>query len=173
MTDRAELPVDSVRNWTAGWLPAAYQGTAFRPGKTPVPNLATPASVTPEARSRQLRQLDSLNRTHLETYPNHTELEARITNFEIAARMQSTVPEALELSQETEATRKMYGLDNPVTAEYGTRCLIARRLVERGVRFVQLFFWPGSRGTHMATTPRLSKDFARKAINRVPHSFRI
>ncbi|MBM4074267.1 MAG: DUF1501 domain-containing protein, partial [Planctomycetes bacterium] len=139
LTDPAGMPVDNVRNWTSGWLPAAYQGTAFRPGKTPVPNLTTPVGVTGGARVGQLKLLDTLNRDHLRNYPGNSELEARITNFEIAARMQTTVPEALDLSQETEATKNLYGLDNPATAEYGTRCLIARRLIERGVRFVQLF----------------------------------
>ena len=83
--------------------------------------------------------LDELNRAHLGRHPGDTELEARIANFEIAARMQTAVPEALDLSSETEATRRLYGLDNPASREYGTRCLLARRLVERGVRFVQLF----------------------------------
>ena len=148
LSDPGGMPVDNVRNWTSGWLPAAYQGTAFRPGGTPVPNLATPSGVTAPARARQLRYLDDLNRNHLQQYPGNTELEARIANFEIAARMQTAVPEALDLSQEDEATKKLYGFDNPVTAEYGTRCLIARRLVERGVRFVQLFLASQPWDTH-------------------------
>jgi hypothetical protein len=139
LTDPAGMPVDSVRNWTSGWLPAVYQGTAFRPGRSPVPNLGTPGEISAGARRRQLRLLDQLNRDHLRQYPGNSELEARIANFEIAARMQTAVPEALDLAQETSATRALYGLDNPATAEYGTRCLVARRLVERGVRFVQLF----------------------------------
>jgi Protein of unknown function (DUF1501) len=139
MSDPGGLPVDGVRNWTAGWLPAVYQGTVFRPGDNPVSNLAPPNGVTPAARARQLTLLGSFNRSHLAHYPGDTELEARIANFEIAARMQTAVPDALDLSQETDATKKLYGLDNPTTAEYARRCLIARRLVERGVRFVQLF----------------------------------
>jgi hypothetical protein len=139
LTDPGGLPVDGVRNWTSGWLPATYQGTAFRPGKTSLPDLVTPADMTASARTAQLKFLDELNREQLRQYPNNAELEARITSFETAARMQTAVPEALDLSQETEATKKFYGLDNPASAEYGTRCLIARRLVERGVRFVQLF----------------------------------
>lgn len=139
LSDPGGLPVDGVKNWTAGWLPAAYQGTVFRPGKSPVIHLETPAGVTPGARARQLKYLERLNREHLAQYPGNAELEARISNFETAARMQTAVPEALDLSDELPETRRMYGLDNPATAEYGTRCLIARRLVERGVRFVQLF----------------------------------
>lgn len=139
LADPGGLPVDGVKNWTSGWLPAAYQGTPFRPGDSPVVNLSTPAGVTAGARSRQLKYLEQLNREHLTQYPGNAELEARITNFEIAARMQTAVPEALDLSKELPETRKMYGLDNPETAEYARRCIIARRLVERGVRFVQLF----------------------------------
>jgi hypothetical protein len=139
LSDPGGLPVDGARNWTAGWLPATYQGTAIRPRKTGLPNLSTPPEITPGARAAQLKFLEELNREHLRQYPGNAELEARITNFEIAARMQTAVPEALDLSDETKATKKMYGLDNPKTAQYGTRCIIARRLVERGVRFVQLF----------------------------------
>lgn len=139
LSDPGGLPVDGVRNWSSGWLPAAYQGTTFVSGDTPVPNLATPADVTPAARSRQLAFLDTLNRQHAARYPGNSELAARISNFETAARMQTAVPEVLDLSGETAATRRMYGLDNPATEEYGARCLMARRLVESGVRFVQLF----------------------------------
>jgi hypothetical protein len=139
LADPAGLPVDGVRNWSSGWLPAAFQGTAFRPGINGLPNLAPPPGVSSAARTAQLNFLEGLNQEHLRQYPGNTELETRITNFEIAARMQTSVPDALDLSQETAATKKLYGLDNPTTAEYGTRCLIARRLIERGVRFVQLF----------------------------------
>ena len=139
LSDPGGLPVDGVRNWTSGWLPAEYQGTAFRSGDSPVANLRTPKDVTPGARRRQLEFLQSLNRDHLRHYPGNSELEARMTDFEVAARMQTAVPELMDLSQETEATRRMYGLDQPATAEYAARCIIARRLIERGVRFVQLF----------------------------------
>jgi hypothetical protein len=139
LSDPGGLPVDGTRNWTSGWLPALYQGTAFRPGANPVANLATPADLTPAARKNQLRLLEHFNQEHLSRYPQNAELHSRISNFETAARMQTAVPEALDLSREDQATRKLYGLDQPETAEYGTRCLVARRLVERGVRFVQLF----------------------------------
>jgi hypothetical protein len=139
LSDPGGLPVDGVRNWSSGWLPAIYQGTPFRSGDAPVLNLKRPPRITPEARDYQLRFLNELNLAHAKRYPDNSELEARIANFEIAAAMQTAVPEALELSRESVATRRMYGLDDPATQEYGTRCLIARRLVERGVRFVQLF----------------------------------
>jgi hypothetical protein len=161
LSDPAGLPVDNVRNWSSGWLPAAYQGTAFRPGKSGLPNLVTPGEVTPSARTAQLKFLETLNREHLWEYPGNSELEARITNFEIAARMQTAVPEALDLSQETEATKSMYGLDNSTTAEYGTRCLIARRLVERGVRFVQLFLSGQPWDTHSKNAATLKNLCAR------------
>jgi len=139
LSDAGGLPVDGVRNWSSGWLPAIAQGTPFHSGNAPVLNLKTPRGVTPRARESQLRFLDDLNRLHGKRHPGNSELEARISNFEIAAAMQMAVPEALDLSQESAARRRMYGLDNPVTRKYAASCLIARRLVERGVRFVQLF----------------------------------
>lgn len=161
LTDPGGMPVDSVRNWTSGWLPAEYQGTTFRPGKTPVPNLLTPGDVTSSARTRQLQLLNEFNRSHLQQYPGNSELEARMTDFEVAARMQTVVPELLDLSGETAATRKMYGLDNPATAEYGSRCIIARRLIERGVRFVQLFLAGQPWDTHSKNAATLKTNCAR------------
>jgi len=99
----------------------------------------TPSAVTAQARLAELDFLGQLNRVHLARHPGLGKLGARITNLEIAAAMRTAVPEALDLASETPATRRMYGLDNPVTHEYATRCLMAKRLVERGVRFVQLF----------------------------------
>jgi hypothetical protein len=148
LSDPGGLPVDGIRNWSSGWLPAVYQGTPFRSGDSPVLHLKTPAGATPEARAGRLGFLDELNRIHLKRHPGEGELEARVANFEVAAAMQTAVPEALDLSQESEATRRMYGLDNPVTREYGTRCLLARRLIERGVRFVQLFLGGQPWDTH-------------------------
>jgi uncharacterized protein (DUF1501 family) len=142
-------------------LPAVYQGTVFRSGKSPVLNLQTPDGISPQARKNQLRFLDELNRTHLKRHPENSELAARIANFETAARMQVAVPDVLDLSQETEATHKMYGLDNPATQEYGTRCLIARRLIERGVRFVQLFMAGQPWDTHSKNAESLKGLTAR------------
>ncbi len=156
LADPGGLPVDGTRNWNSGWLPATYQGTAFRPGKTSLPDLVAPEEMSAAARSSQLKFLDDLNREQLRQYPANAELEARIKSFETAARMQTAVPEALDLSQETEATKKLYGLDNPATAEYGTRCLIARRLVERGVRFVQLFLAGQPWDTHSKNAASLT-----------------
>ncbi|MDE2508211.1 MAG: DUF1501 domain-containing protein [Planctomycetota bacterium] len=139
LTDPGGLPVDGERNWSSAWLPAVYQGTPFRSGTTPVSDLKTPSDLPEQARANQLRWLEEMNRRHLRRHPGNTELEARVKNFETAARMQTAVPELLDLSRETAATRKLYGLDNPAAAEYGRRCLLARRLVEHGVRFVQIY----------------------------------
>ncbi|MCY2967540.1 MAG: DUF1501 domain-containing protein [Planctomycetota bacterium] len=138
LSDPKGLPVDGEKNWSSGFLPAINQGTMFRSGASPVHNLEMPSGVTPTARKNQLAFLEKLNRRHMAAYPESTELAARIRNFEIAARMQSSVPEVADLSGETAETRELYGLDNPASAEYGARCLLARRLVEKGVRFVQL-----------------------------------
>jgi hypothetical protein len=161
LSDPGGLPVDGVRNWSSGWLPALYQGTAFRSGGSPVLNLATPSGVTREARTHQLGFLDELNRAHLRRHPGRSELEARIANFEIAARMQTAVPDVLDLTSESEDTRRLYGLDNPATREYGTRCLLARRLVEKGVRFVQIFLSGQPWDTHARNAESLKGLCAR------------
>jgi hypothetical protein len=161
LSDPGGLPVDGVRNWSSGWLPAIDQGTPFRSGDSPVLNLKRPPVTTALARDNQLRFLDALNRAHGKQHPGDTDLEARIANYEIAAAMQTTVPEALDLSRESVATRRMYGLDNPTTKEYGTRCLIARRLIERGVRFVQLFMSGQPWDTHNKNAQTLKSLCAR------------
>jgi hypothetical protein len=148
LSDPGGLPVDGEKNWSAGWLPAVYQGTAFRSGPSPVLNLQTPAGVSAEARRNQLHFLAELNRSHLQRHAENSELAARLTNFETAARMQTAVPGVLDISQETAETHSLYGLDNPTTQEYGTRCLLARRLVEQGVRFVQIFLKAQPWDTH-------------------------
>lgn len=139
LTDPAGLPVDGTRNWTSGFLPAIYQGTQFRSTGSPVLNLPTPDDVAAAARQNQLRFLNELNEAHRGRFPASSELEARISNYELAARMQTAVPRALDVSSETRQTRELYGLDNPTTADYGKRCLMARRLVEQGVRFVSVY----------------------------------
>ena len=155
--DPGGLPVDGEKNWSSGFLPAVYQGTPFRSSSSPVFNLHTPAGVSPNARRNQLKLLEELNRRHLNRHPENNELAARIANFETAARMQMSVPEALDLGGETQATRQLYGLDNPTTEEYGTRCLLARRLIERGVRFVQIFMSGQPWDTHSKNAESLTK----------------
>jgi hypothetical protein len=123
--------------WGSGFLPAVYQGTLLRKGPSPILNLRPPPDVTPDRQRRTLDLLKRMNEDDLD--PNDTELSARIATYELAFRMQQHAPEAVDLAKETEATRRAYGLDDKRTADFGTRCLLARRLVERGVRFVQLY----------------------------------
>jgi hypothetical protein len=124
--------------WQNGWIPALYRGTEVSTQGAPVLNLQPAAPVSPAARRRDLDFLARLNEEHRGRYPDNSELEARIRNYELAARMQLAAGELLDLSGEGEATKKLYGLDNPETQGYGTRLLMARRLVENGVRFVQV-----------------------------------
>jgi hypothetical protein len=125
--------------WSSGFLPALYQGTEFSSVGAPVLNLR-PARPVPDTVARaSLDFLQELNREHQRQYPRETELEARIQNYELAARMQLKAAQTIDLTRESPATRRLYGLDDPVTASYGTRCLMARRLIEAGVRFVQVF----------------------------------
>jgi hypothetical protein len=155
LSDPGGLPTDGPLNWSSGFLPAIYQGTPFRPVGAPIANLQPPAGMSSTARQNQLQFLKELNGLHLRRYPENSELEARITNYELAASMQTSVPSVLDIAQEPAETRKLYGLDNPKTAEYGKRCLLARRLVERGVRFVQIFLNGQPWDTHDKNAERL------------------
>ena len=139
MTDPRGLPVEGVLNWSNGWLPSLYQGTVVRSREPRSLTLQPPERLRGEVQSNYLDLLSRLNRRHLARRRGDLELEARIANFELAARMQSAAGVALDVSKETKSTHTLYGLDDEATREFGTRCLIARRLVERGVRFVQLF----------------------------------
>ena len=138
LTDPGGLPVLGVDNWSSGWLPSLYQGTVIRPSEPRIPNLDPPPHLRGRVQERFLDYLDELNRAHLDDHPGEHDLAARIASYELAARMQTAAKEALDFSRESPATQALYGLDDPVTREFGTRCLIARRLVERGVRFVQV-----------------------------------
>ncbi|HKB41627.1 MAG TPA: DUF1501 domain-containing protein [Gemmataceae bacterium] len=125
--------------WQNGWLPALYRGTEFSAAGPPVLNLHPARPVPAEVRRDSLDLLARLNDEHQKKHPHESELEARIQNYELAARMQLAAAKTLDLSGESAATRRLYGLDKPTTAGYGQRCLMARRLVEAGVRFVQIF----------------------------------
>lgn len=139
LTDPRGLPVLGVDNFSNGWLPSMFQGTVVRSKEPRILNLDPPMSLKGEAQARYLNFVNRINREHAEGRPGESDLEARIQSFELAARMQTAAKEALDISQESEATKKLYGIDKPATEEFGKRCLIARRLVERGVRFVSLF----------------------------------
>ncbi len=139
LTDPRGLPVEGVQNWSNGWLPSLFQGTAVRAREPRILNLDAPAHLQGRAQEGFLEMLRSINRDHLAAHPGELDLEARIASYELAARMQLAAREALDVSGESEATRKLYGIDDKATQDFGTRCLIARRLVERGVRFVQIY----------------------------------
>ncbi len=145
LIDPGQLPVMGVENWTNGYLPSIYQGTVIRPQEPRILNLDAPKFLQGEPQRQALDYLSRINHRHLEQREGYLDLQARIASYELAARMQTAASEAMDLSQESEATKAMYGMDEPATAEFGSRCLLARRLVERGVRCVQVFtanqFW--------------------------------
>ncbi len=138
--DPRGVPQQGPANWANGFLPAVYQGTAFNADR-PINHLKRPAEIPPDADLATRDVLRLLNDEHLRRNPGDTELSARIASYELAAKMQLSAPEAADLSGESPATRRLYGLDdaNPILAGFGRNCLLARRLLERGVRFVTLF----------------------------------
>jgi hypothetical protein len=137
--------VNGVRNWGSDFMPAVYQGTLLDDGPQPFANLHPAKGMTPERQKASLDLLAKLNRSHQQGREENTELDARIRSMEFAFRMQATAPEAVDLRGESEATRKLYGMDQPHTENFGRMCLLSRRLVERGVRFVQLYHGAGSK----------------------------
>lgn len=132
-------PFGGPANWSSGYMPAAYQGTIFRSAGDPIYDLKPPKDISDDQARARLELLDKLNRMDLEKNPANSELSARISAYELAYRMQGCAPEAVDTETESAATKKLYGLDNPVTSPFGRQCLIARRLAERGVRFIQLY----------------------------------
>lgn len=143
--DSNAMVVNGTRCWGSGFMPASYQGTLFESGTEPVANLNLPKGITGERQSGKLAFLDQLNQGHLRGRQSNTELEARIQSYELAYRMQAEAPEAIDLESESEGMKSMYGLDEDHTRVFGRQCLMARRLVERGVRFVQLYHGAGSK----------------------------
>ncbi len=150
--DPRGTPQSSINNWGPGFLPAAFQGTDFNASK-PLRNLARPDGISAKTDQATRSFLHRLNKKHLEKFPGDTELAARISSYELAARMQLSVPEVSDLSTEKASTLKMYGADdtgNPIKAGFARNCILARRLLEKGVRFVQLFngaYQTGGEGT--------------------------
>jgi hypothetical protein len=136
LLDQRGGPITGPPNWSSGFMPATYQGTQFRTSGDPILNLTPPAGTSAGQQRNELDLLARLNGLH---GPDDSELVARVASYELAFRMQAHAPEAVDLSRETEQTRREYGLDNPQTEKFGRRCLLARRLVERGVRFVQVY----------------------------------
>ena len=154
LSDPGGHPVDGVHNWTNGFLPSLYQGTVLRAKEPRIFNLNAPAHLKGDVQRNYLDFLSQLNQAHLAKRPGEHSLEARIDSYELAARMQTAATDALDISGESATTKKLYGIDQDATREYGTRCLIARRLVEYGVRFVQLFLngqpWDNHQNIHGA-----------------------
>lgn len=146
--DKRGGPISGQPNWSSGFMPATYAGTLFRPVGDPILDLKGPAHLSRQAQREQLDLLAAINQQHLDQRPNGSELAARISSYELAYRMQAAAPDAVDLDQESAATLEMYGVGKDPTDEYGRNCLIARRLVERGVRFVQLY----SGGGHLEET---------------------
>jgi len=145
MQDNSASVVNGPRNWGPGFMPAVYQGIRIQAGREPIPNLNNPPGVSDERQRGKLDLLAQLNREHARGRELQSELEARIAGYELAFRMQTAAPEAVDISKESAATREAYGLDVKETASYGQMCLLSRRLVERGVRFVQLYHGSGSK----------------------------
>lgn len=139
MTDPRGGPIGGAPNWSSGFMPASYQGTVFRSNGSPILDLSPPDNITSEAQRSSLDLMGQLNGQHLAAHPGDSNLDARIASYELAYRMQAQAPEVVDLSKESLRTHEMYGLTNAVTEPFGRKCLLARRLVERGVRFVQVY----------------------------------
>ena len=143
-TDHRGGPINGQPNWGAGYMPAAFQGTQFRSTGDPIVDLKPPKEMGRDRQREWLDLLQTLNREHLERNPEDTELSARIQSYELAYRMQVHATEAIDISKESAATRKLYGVDEPHTQYFGRQALMARRLIERGVRMVQLYSGGGN-----------------------------
>ncbi len=139
MTDARGGPLGGPNDWSAGFIPAAYQGTLFRSTGDPIVDLKPPSGLTPEQQRGRLDALAALNELDMQRFPGNTELAARISSYELAYRMQGCAPDAIDVGSESAATKRLYGLDEAVSEPFGRQCLMARRLIERGVRFVQIF----------------------------------
>jgi membrane-anchored protein YejM (alkaline phosphatase superfamily) len=132
-------PQGGAANWSNGYLPANFQGTPLRAKGSPILDLTPPAGVTQDQQRKNLDLMAKLNAAHAEQHPGHDELSARMNNYELAFRMQMQVPETLDLSKEDEKTKELYGIGKDSTDSFGRKCLLARKLIEKGVRFVQLY----------------------------------
>ena len=139
MLDPRGGPISGAKNWSSGYMPADYQATSLRSKGTPILDLAPPEGMSMAVQRRLLDSLREYNERHHDQRADNSNLAARIASYELAFKMQSAAPEAVDLSQETESTHKLYGLEQKATSAFGRQCLLARRLVERGVRFVQIY----------------------------------
>ena len=144
MLDPSGGPISGAKNWSSGYMPATYQGTVFRSKGAPILDLARPDDMSVDVQRRLLDSIQDANAQHLTQRQGNSDLASRIASYELAYKMQSAAPEAVDLATEDAATLDMYGINNDRTRDFGTRCLMARRLVQRGVRFIQLY----SGGSH-------------------------
>ena len=145
MLDPSGGPISGAKNWSSGYMPATYQGATFKHQGSPVLDLKRPDGVSQERQREMLDTMARLNERHLASRADNSELSARIASYELAYNMQMSAPEAVDLSQETQETLDLYGVGSEPTHHFASQCLIARRLVERGVRFIQLY----SGGNHI------------------------
>ena len=145
LKDSSSQVVNGPRSWGTGFMPASYQGTVLQSDGPPIANLVPPAGVSAERQMRKLSLLQQINQSHASVREDNSELDARIRSYELAFRMQATAPAAVDLSEETEATQELYGMNDKETAKFGRMCLLARRLAERGTRFIQLYHGAGSK----------------------------
>jgi hypothetical protein len=139
MLDPSGGPINGAKNWSSGYMPATFQGTVLRAGEKPILDLDRPANMNLQTQRDVIDTLQMMNREHYSKRSDNTNLAARIKAYEMAYQMQTAAPEAVDLSREPQHIKDMYGLDNPTTADFGQRCLLARRMVERGVRYIQLY----------------------------------
>ena len=143
-TDNRGGPINGAPNWSNGYMPASYQGTPFRPTGDPIIDLKPPAGQGLQEQRKWLELVEKLNQKHLDQNPDDSELSARIYSYELAFRMQTSATDAIDIRKESRATRKLYGLDEQPTEYFGRQALMARRLVERGVRYVQIYSGGGN-----------------------------
>jgi hypothetical protein len=139
MLDQKGGPISGAKNWSSGYMPAAFQGTVIKADSNPILDLKPAEGVTDPVQRAVLKHLREKNMEHLAERSDNSELAARIASYELAYKMQSTAPEAVDFAQESDETKSLYGIDNERTADFGRKCLLARRLVERGVRFIQIY----------------------------------
>ncbi len=139
MLDQSGGPISGAKNWTSGYMPASYQGTVFRPKGTPILDLKNAHNMDVQEQQVLLKHLDHFNRGHLSDRVDNSNLAARIASYELAYKMQSSAPEAVDVDHEPDYIKQMYGIDQDRTEDFGKKCLLARRLVERGVRFIQIY----------------------------------
>ncbi|WP_261362803.1 DUF1501 domain-containing protein [Rubinisphaera margarita] len=168
LKDTGSEVVNGPRSWGTGFMPAVYQGTVLQSEGDPIPNLYPPKSLAEERQRRKLEFLNQINRQHASARPEESELDARIRSYELAFRMQAAAPLAVNLEEESRDTHEMYGTNDKTTKRFGEMCLLARRLAERGVRFIQLYHGSGSKwdshsnieGNHSKLCAQMDKPVA-------------